>query len=127
MLLRVNVYFMKNPLVGTPVGLLRLLQGRPVDHVLGVLGGFIWGTGTVFNFVAAGFVGVAISYAIGQAAPMVAAPWGVFVWKEFQGANARAKLYLAGMFVSYLLALVMISRGTPQDDRHMFAESMRPQ
>jgi glucose uptake protein len=75
-----------------------------------VLGGAIWGTGAVFNFVAAGFVGVAISYAIGQAAPMVAALWGVFVWHEFRGASNTAKKYLAAMFVCYLLAIVIIAR-----------------
>jgi glucose uptake protein len=106
----VNVYFMRRPLVGTPVDFGGYFRARPADHLLGVLGGLVWGTGTVFNFVAAGLVGVAISYAIGQAAPMVAALWGVFVWKEFRGAPVPAQLYLAGMFVSYLLALVMISQ-----------------
>ena len=106
----VNVYFMKRPLVGEPVDFSGYFRQRPQDHVLGLLGGFIWGTGTVFNFVAAGFVGVAISYAVGQAAPMVAALWGVFVWKEFRGANARAQGYLVAMFVFYMLALFMIAR-----------------
>jgi len=106
----VNVYFMRRPLVGGPVDFGGYFQARPADHALGVLGGFVWGTGTVFNFVAAGLVGVAISYAIGQAAPMVAALWGVLVWKEFRGAPARARLYLTGMFVSYLMALFVISR-----------------
>lgn len=105
----VNVYFMKNPLVGTPVDFSGFFKARPVDHLLGVLGGFIWGTGTVFNFVAASLVGVAISYAIGQAAPMVAAIWGVFVWKEFAGADGKAKAYVALMFVFYALALYLIA------------------
>jgi len=43
----------------------------------GTFGGCIWGIGTVFNLVAASFTGVAISYAIGQSAPMVAALWGI--------------------------------------------------
>jgi glucose uptake protein len=106
----VNVYFMRKPLVGEPVDFRDYFRQRPADHVLGVLGGAIWGTGAVFNFVAAGFVGVAISYAIGQAAPMVAALWGVFVWKEFRGANNTAKTYLAAMFVCYLLAIIIIAR-----------------
>jgi glucose uptake protein len=105
----VNVYFMKKPLVGTPVDFSGFSAARPQDHVMGVLGGFIWGTGTVFNFVAASFTGVAISYAIGQAAPMVAAAWGVFVWREFAGADAKAKTYLALMFLFYILALVAIA------------------
>lgn len=105
----VNVYFMRHPLVGAPVDFAGYFQARPADHLLGLLGGFVWGTGTVFNFVAAGLVGVAIAYAIGQSAPMVAALWGVFVWEEFRGANARARLYLTGMFVCYLLALFVIA------------------
>jgi len=64
----------------------------------------------VFNFVAASLVGVAISYAIGQASPMVACLWGVFVWKEFRGANIRAKGYLVAMFFAYVIALVLIAR-----------------
>jgi glucose uptake protein len=106
----VNVYFMKKPLTGAPVDFSGYFRARRSDHLLGLLGGAVWGTGGVFNFVAAGFVGVAISYAIGQASPMVAALWGVFVFKEFRGAGGRAKLYLAGMFVCYLLALLVISR-----------------
>lgn len=106
----VNVYFMKKPLVGEPVDFSGYFKQRTADHLLGVLGGMIWGTGTVFNFVAASFVGVAISYAVGQAAPMVAALWGVFVWKEFRGANATARGYLVAMFGFYLLALFVIAR-----------------
>jgi len=105
----VNVYFMKKPLYGTPVNFSGFFKAGARNHALGVLGGFIWGTGTVFNFVAASLVGVAISYAIGQAAPMVAAAWGVFVWKEFAGADKQAKLYLTLMFVCYILALVAIA------------------
>lgn len=105
----VNIYFMKKPLVGTPVDFSGFFSAGARNHALGVLGGFIWGTGTVFNFVAASLVGVAISYAIGQAAPMVAAAWGVFVWKEFAGADKQAKVYLTLMFVCYILALAVIA------------------
>ena len=55
----------------------------------------IWGIGTVFNLVAASFTGVAISYAIGQSAPMVAALWGILAWKEFENSGPRAKAILA--------------------------------
>jgi glucose uptake protein len=79
-------------------------------HALGLIGGAIWATGTVFNLVAASYTGVAISYAIGQSAPMVAALWGILVWKEFAGANKRAKAYLAMMFVFYFLAILLIAR-----------------
>lgn len=104
-----NVYLMKRPLVGEPIGFAVYRSAPASYHALGILGGVVWGIGMVFNFVAASFVGVAISYAIGQASPMVAALWGVFVWREFAGSSGRAKAYLAGMFVSYVLALVLIA------------------
>jgi glucose uptake protein len=105
-----NVYLMKKPLVGEPVGFSGYARAPASYHALGLLGGMVWGLGTVFNFVAASLVGVAISYAIGQASPMIAALWGVLVWREFRGSNTQARLYLAGMFASYVLALVLIAR-----------------
>jgi len=105
-----NTILMRKPIVGPPVAAADYFRAPGSYHALGLLGGAIWGIGTVFNFVAASLVGVAISYAIGQASPMVACLWGVFVWKEFRGANMRAKGYLAAMFGAYLLALVLIAR-----------------
>jgi glucose uptake protein len=105
-----NLYFMKHPLVGEPVSFEGFFRGPASGHLLGLLGGFIWGTGTVFNLVAASFTGVAISYAIGQSAPMVAALWGILAWKEFEGSGSRAKAYLALMFVFYGLAILLVAR-----------------
>jgi glucose uptake protein len=104
-----NIYFMKKPLVGEAVHFGDFFRGPMQGHFLGLLGGCIWGLGTVFNLVAARFSGVAISYAIGQSAPMVAALWGVLAWKEFRGANRQAKTYLALMFLFYLLAILVVS------------------
>lgn len=105
-----NVYFMKRPLVGEPVSFAGYFSGPMSGHVLGLLGGFIWGIGMVFNLVAASFTGVAISYAIGQSAPMVAALWGVLAWKEFEGAPGKAKIYLALMFVFYGIGILLVAR-----------------
>jgi glucose uptake protein len=105
-----NVYFMKKPLVGEPVNFADYFRGPAAGHVLGLLGGAIWGTGMVFNLVAASFTGVAISYAIGQSAPMVAALWGVLAWKEFKGAGSKAYVYLFLMFVFYCLAIALVAR-----------------
>jgi len=105
-----NTILMRKPIVGSPVPAGDYFRAPASYHALGLLGGVIWGVGTVFNFVAASLVGVAISYAIGQASPMVACLWGVFAWKEFRGANTRAKSYLTAMFAAYLIALVLIAR-----------------
>jgi glucose uptake protein len=105
-----NVYFMKKPLVGAPVNFADFFRGPASGHLLGLLGGCVWGIGMVFNLVAANFTGVAISYAIGQSAPMVAALWGVFAWHEFRGAPSKARGYLFLMFISYCLAIVLVAR-----------------
>lgn len=107
-----NIYFMRKPLVGAPVAFSGFFSAPVTGHVLGLLGGFIWTTGTVLNLAASKYPGasVATSYAIGQSAPMVAAAWGIFVWKEFAGANSRAKTLLALMFVFYLVAILFVAR-----------------
>jgi len=105
-----NIYFMKHPLVGEPVSIPGFFHSSIPVHLLGLLGGFVWSIATVFNLVAASLTGYAISYAIGQSAPMVAALWGILVWKEFNGSGTRAKLYLILMFVFYGLAIFLVAR-----------------
>jgi glucose uptake protein len=105
-----NIYFMRKPLVGEPVGFGGFFSAAPSGHLLGLLGGVIWGVGTVFYLVAGNSTGFAKSYAIGQSAPMVAALWGIFVWKEFAGSGSRSKILLAFMFVFYALAILLVAR-----------------
>lgn len=105
-----NSALMRKPIVGEPVTFAGYGAAPASYHLLGLLGGAIWGIGTVFNFVAASLVGVAISYAIGQSAPMIAALWGVFVWHEFRGSGTRARVYLGAMFAAYVVAVILIAR-----------------
>ncbi|HUA14252.1 MAG TPA: multidrug DMT transporter permease [Verrucomicrobiae bacterium] len=107
-----NLYFMKKPLVGEPVRLSGFFGGPPSGHLLGLFGGAVWGVGTVFNVVAGKSTSYAISYAIGQSAPMVAALWGLLAWKEFAGSGSRAKTYLTLMFVFYGLAILLVAHAS---------------
>lgn len=104
-----NVYFMKRPIQGSPVTMAGFWRTRPRNHLLGLLGGFVWGIGGCCNFISAGFVGVPISYAIGQSAPLIAASWGVFVWREFAGASRSAWLALLWMAILYIAAIGLIA------------------
>ncbi len=107
----VNYGLMRRPISGAPVTFRDYLTGRGNMHAWGILGGFIWGIGTNFNFVASysPIVGPAASYALGQGATMVSAFWGVFVWKEFRGASPQAKRYLALMFALFIAGLSSIA------------------
>ncbi|MEO6922560.1 MAG: AcrB/AcrD/AcrF family protein [Bryocella sp.] len=105
-----NPILMKKPLIGEPLTMKGYVDAPKLYHFWGLLGGCIWGLGTTLNLVAGHKIGVPISYAIGQAAPMIATLWGVFAWKEFAGARSKSKLFLGLMFLFYLLALLYIAK-----------------
>ena len=107
-----NTLLMRHPLDGnTPVAMSAYVSAPARWHVWGVIGGAIWCTGAVLNFVAsrAHIVGPAVSYSIGQGATMISACWGVFVWKEFASAPARAKTLLIWMFVFFICGLTAVA------------------
>jgi glucose uptake protein len=103
-----NTFVMKKPFVGLPVSYADYFKGDLRTHLTGILGGIIWGVGMSFNIIASGRAGFAISYGLGQGATMVAAVWGVFIWREFRTAPAKASKLLAAMFVCFLAGLVLI-------------------
>ncbi len=105
-----NYGFMKRPVNGPPVNVSDYFSSSFRLHVWGIVGGLIWGVGAITNFVAsyAKMVGPATSYALGQGATMVAAIWGVFVWKEFRGADRRAVLLVVLMFIFFLAGLSLV-------------------
>ena len=100
-----NTIVMRRPFDGAPVTYKEYFNGRTSTHMVGVLGGVIWGIGTALSYIAAGKAGAAISYALGQGAPMVAALWGIFIWKEFKGATRGVNYLLACMFVFFIAGL----------------------
>ena len=76
--------------------------------MVGVLGGIIWGIGNSFNLIAAGKAGAAISYGLGQGATLIAALWGVFIWKEFRNAPKGTNSLLTAMFLFFIAGIVII-------------------
>lgn len=107
-----NFVLMKKPLDGRePVSMAGYGKAPARWHWWGILGGAIWCTGGLMNFVAsqAHIIGPAVSYSIGQGATMVSALWGVFVWREFSGAPASSKKLLIGMFVFFIAGLTSVA------------------
>jgi len=103
-----NTFIMKKPFVGEPVSFGDYFRGDFRTHLTGVLGGIIWGVGMSFNIIAAGRAGFAISYGLGQGATMVAALWGVFIWKEFRTAPKGTSTLIGAMFGCFLVGLALI-------------------
>ena len=104
-----NSIVMVKPFVGEPVPFSDYFKlGTPRLHWIGILGGVIWSIGMSFSIIAAGAAGFAISYGLGQGATMIAAFWGVFIWKEFKSAPKGTNPLLSLMFLFYLLGLILI-------------------
>ena len=104
-----NSYVMRHPFKGKPVTYKGYFQQSGKDHLIGVVGGMINATGTSFNIIASGVVGAAIAYALGQSNPMIAAIWGVFVWKEFKGAPKGTNKVIALMFFFFAAGVVLLT------------------
>jgi glucose uptake protein len=103
-----NTVMMRRPVEGKPLGLKAYLRGSRREHFTGILGGMIWCIGMSFSIIAAGKAGFAISYGLGQGATMIAALWGVFVWKEFKDAPKGTGQYIIGMFLCFVVGLSLI-------------------
>ncbi|SEW52713.1 multidrug DMT transporter permease [Chitinophaga arvensicola] len=103
-----NTILMKRPFTGSPTGYAAYFQGGFSTHLVGVLGGAIWGLGNSLSLIAAGKAGAAVSYGLGQGATLVAALWGVFVWKEFRQAPKGTNGWITAMFLLFAAGLLLI-------------------
>ena len=104
-----NVYFMRKPVEGPAVSFSDYFKGNMSTHLTGMLGGAIWSLGLSLSFIAVGAAGPAVSYALSNAAPVVAILWGVLVWKEFAAAPKGTGKLLGAMFLCYIVGLVLIT------------------
>ena len=104
-----NSVVMARPFVGprVPYGDY-IANGSVRTHLVGILGGMIWSLGMSLSIVASGAAGFAISYGLGQGATLVAALWGVFIWREFDGAPSGTNRLLGLMFLSFIVGLGLI-------------------
>lgn len=103
-----NSLLMWRPFVGTPVGYGDYFRGNLKNHLTGVLGGIIWCIGMSFSIIASDKAGPAISYGLGQGATIVAALWGIYIWKEFKGAPSGTNTLLNIMLLCYAIGLGLI-------------------
>lgn len=103
-----NTILMKKPISGEPTNYKAYFTGKLSIHWVGILGGIIWGIGNSLNLIAAGKAGAAISYGLGQGATLIAALWGVFIWKEFKNSPKGTNGMLVLMFILFVAGLISI-------------------
>ncbi len=103
-----NTILMRMPVQGSPVSYGDYFSGNFKSHLTGILGGIIWCIGMSFSIIASDKAGPAISYGLGQGAVLVAAVWGVFIWKEFKAAPQGTNSLLYIMFICFFTGLSLI-------------------
>lgn len=103
-----NSLQMKYPFSGTSIKISSYFKGVMKNHLIGILGGIIWCVGMSLSIIASGKAGPAVSYGLGQGATVVAALWGIYVWKEFDKAPKGTKSLLNIMLLLYIAGLGMI-------------------
>ncbi len=103
-----NGLLMRFPFAGTKLSIKDYFKGSAKDHLVGIFGGVIWHVGMAFNIIASGKASPAISYGLGQGATVIAAIWGIFIWKEFANATKATYRNLYIMLLLYIIGIVLI-------------------
>ncbi len=103
-----NTLQMRKPFSGSPLRFSDYFAGKGKDHVMGMVGGAIWFVGMALSILASEKAGAAVSYGLGQGATVVAAIWGIYIWKEFESAHAGTKRMLNYMLVLYIVGLSLL-------------------
>jgi glucose uptake protein len=109
-----GIFFMNLPVEGDPVDIPTFLSSTFKQHLLGFTGGIIWLTGTLAGTVAVSvpenLQGAPVpSYLLAQCWPLLAALWGIVVFRDLKGADSRVGILAVLMLVLYLCGLGMIA------------------
>jgi glucose uptake protein len=103
-----NTAQMLRPFSGVSLGFGDYFRGLFRDHLIGILGGAIWFVGMAMSILASEKAGAAVSYGLGQGATVVAAVWGIYIWKEFRLAPAGTQVLLRVMLGLYVVGLGLL-------------------
>jgi glucose uptake protein len=107
-------FFMNFPVRGEPLQLSDYFKGTRKQHLWGILGGVVWAVGLVAALAEAAAppavkTGQALTFGLLQAVPVVAALWGLLIWREVGDSTQGVKMLILGTLVLYLAGLAMVS------------------
>jgi len=76
-------------------------------HLVGIAGGVIWNIGICLSIISGGKAGYAISFGLGNGGTLIAALWGILIWKEFKNAS-KATWFLLGLMIAFFLTAIIL-------------------
>jgi glucose uptake protein len=102
------------PVGGSSTSLAEYFRAKGKNHLLGILGGLLFGASTLAYYVVTGtpaakLVGPDLVTGLAQAAPLLAILLGVFVWKEFSAVATSTMPLVWGGFCLYGIGVALIS------------------
>jgi glucose uptake protein len=77
-------------------------------HLVGIAGGVIWNIGMCLSIISGGKAGYAISFGLGNGGTLIAALWGILIWKEFKNASKSTWFLLGSMIAFFTTAIILI-------------------
>src|SRR5207244_8899210 len=102
-----SIFFMNLPVEGDALDFGAFFSAKGKQHLLGIFAGIVWLTGILAAMVV-GSVPEQIQgspllrYMLGNCWPLLAALWGMLVFREFKGADIRVKIMGVLMMVLYI-------------------------
>ena len=108
-----DIFFMNLPVDGEPVEFGEYLRGKWKQHASGLGSGFVWYAGMVLAWVCtsipAAIQGAPLPrFMMAQGAPVLAALWGIVVFREFKDSDVRVKVLGTLMLVLFICGVAMI-------------------
>jgi glucose uptake protein len=109
-----GIFFMNLPVEGEPVEFSQYFKSKGKQHLMGWLGGALWCTALVAGFAVSAspqplHPPPAVGYLLAQGYPLLAALWGLLVWKEFSGGGLRVRGMALVMLVLFTAGLALMA------------------
>jgi glucose uptake protein len=107
-------FFLFFPVLGEPGQIRGYFGGDTRQHAVGILGGALLGGGLLAGLLAAGAPrvmqpGRIAEYALDHTALLIAAVWGLLVWREFKGSSHRVRMMVVAMLVLLVAGVGMVA------------------
>ena len=108
-----DIFFMNLPVEGEPVEFGEYFKGRAKQHLAGLASGFIWYAGMVLAWVCTSVPetirgGPMLRFMLAEGSPVLAALWGIVVFREFKNSDMRVNILGTLMLALFLCGMAMI-------------------
>jgi glucose uptake protein len=107
-------FFLNFPVKGQPLTVRRYFTISALHHVVGLVGGMVWTMGLLGGLATLALPAAIqplplVRYLLTHGTPLLAALWGLFVWREMKGGSIRVHAMMGAMFVLMLAGMGMIA------------------